>query len=274
MRRALLGLLAVVATACSSIPQPRLSAYHGSDADLGVTRVVHGTVIVEMRGTRLLVDPWFHSGLTLRQREALGIMPDALPTFGAVLLTDDDGDHFDDDIMTTLAASIPRAVVPPSLRDRAAGVGFTEVVMLRPWERATVDDVTITAVPTRSGASETGYVLERGGVRAFVAPARTNPGALVDIATAFPAVDVALLPIGGRRVMGVLREMDPEQATQATVTLKPKKVIPIGYGAEGVPPFVWYPSDVVTTFTADLASRKLKDRLIVLQPGESWHRYE
>ncbi len=274
MMRRLLPIVLVLLSACSSIPQPRSSAYHGSDADLGVTRVVHGTLIVELTGTRLLVDPWFHSSLTLRQAEALGLMPDALPTFAAVLLTDDDSDHFDASILTTLAASVPRAVVPPSLRDRAASVGFKEVIALRPWEKATIDGATITAVPTMSGATESGYVAEKNGVRAFVAPARTTPGALVDIATAFPSLDVAMLPIGGRRVMGVLREMDAAQAAQATATLKPKKVVPIGYGATGVPPFVWYPTGAVQAFADDLASRKLKDRLIVLQPGESWHRYE
>jgi L-ascorbate metabolism protein UlaG (beta-lactamase superfamily) len=272
MRRLLPILLLL--SACSSIPQPRSSAYHGSDADLGVTRVVHATVVVELTGTRLLVDPWFHSSLTLRQAEALGLMPDALPTFAAVLLTDDDGDHFDESILTTMAASVPRAVVPPSLRDRAASVGFKEVVTLRPWEKAVIDGATITAVPTMSGAKESGYVAEKNGVRAFVAPARTNPSALVDIATAFPSLDVAMLPIGGRRVMGMLSEMDPEQAAQATATLKPKKVVPIGYGATGVPPFVMYPTDPVAAFRDDLKSRKLADRLIVLQPGESWHRYE
>jgi L-ascorbate metabolism protein UlaG (beta-lactamase superfamily) len=273
MRRALLPLLLLV-SACSSIPQPRQSAYHGSDADLGVTRVVHGTMVIELTGTRLLVDPWFHSSLTLRQAEALGLMPDALPTFAAVLLTDDDSDHFDASILTTMAASIPRAVVPPSLRDRTASVGFKEVVTLRPWEKATIDGVTITAVPTMSGTKESGYVAEKDGVSAFVAPARTDPAALVDIATAFPALDVAMLPIGGRRVVGMLSEMDPAQAAQATATLKPKKVIPIGYGAKGVPPFVMYPTDPVAAFRDDLKSRKLGDRLIVLQPGESWHRYE
>lgn len=272
MFRRLLPLL-VLMSACSSIPQPRSSAYHGSDADLGVTRVVHGTVVVELSGTRLLVDPWFHSSLTLRQAEALGLMPDALPTFAAVLLTDDDDDHFDESILTTMAASVPRAVVPPSMRDRVAAVGFKEIVTLRPWEKATVDAVTITAVPTMSGAAENGYVVERDGIRAFVAPARTAPKALVDIATAFPSVDIAMLPIGGRRVMGVLREMDPAQAAEATATLKPKKVVPIGYGAQGVAPFVWYPSDPVAAFRDDLKARKLADRLIVLQPGESWHRY-
>jgi L-ascorbate metabolism protein UlaG (beta-lactamase superfamily) len=230
-------------------------------------------VIVELHGTRLLIDPWFHSKQTLRQREALGLLPEALPKFPAVLLTDDDRDHFDADILTTLAATTPRIVVPPSLRDRVSSLGFKDVVTLPPWERTTIDDVTITAVPARKGGSETSWVLERDGVKVFVGAATTKPSELVDIATAFPSVDVALLPIGGRRTMGVLQEMDPEQATQATITLEPKTVIPFNYGAEGVPPFVWYPSDPVATFRDELKDRKLADKLVVLQAGESWHRY-
>ncbi len=274
MPRALALALLVLGAGCSTIPLAKTSAFHGSDADIGITRIVHGAVIVELRGTRLLVDPWFHADVALRQREALGITPDRVPDLPAVLLTDDDVDHLDDDALALLAKRIPRIVVPIGMRERVAGLGFGEIIALRAWEHTDVDGVTITAVPSRPGATDTGWVLAKGDDQVYVAPARTGTPALVDIATAFPSLDVALLPIGGRRVMGVLREMDPDEAAQAAATLKPATIIPIGYGVESVPPFVWYPTDPVTTFRDDLKARGLAPRLIVLQPGESWHRYQ
>lgn len=274
MRRALAIALLVLGTGCSTIPLAKTSAYHGSDADLGVMRIVHGAVIVEIRGTRVLLDPWFHSDVALRQREALGMTPDRVPDLPAVLLTDDAVDHLDDDALALLAKRVPRVVVPIGLRERVAGLGFGEIIALRPWEHATIEAVTVTAVPSRTGASDTGWVIASGEEQVYVAPARTGTTALVDIATAFPSIDVALLPIGGRRVMGVLREMDADEAARAAATLKPATIIPIGYGVEGVPPFVWYPTDPVTTFRDDLKARGLAARLVVLQPGESWHRYQ
>ncbi|HEV7734134.1 MAG TPA: MBL fold metallo-hydrolase [Candidatus Binatia bacterium] len=274
MRRVLAAVLLALGAGCSTIPIAKTSAFHGSDANIGITRIVHGAVIVEIRGTRVLIDPWFHSDIALRQREALGITPERVPDLPAVLLTDDDVDHLDDDSLALLAKRVPRIVVPVALRDRVAGLGFGEVIALGAWEHTTIDDVTVTAVPSRVGARETGWVLAKDDEQVYVAPARTGTTALVDIATAFPSLDVALLPIGGRRVMGALREMDPDEAAQAAATLKPATIIPIGYGAEGVPPFVWYPSDPVTTFRDDLKARGLAGRLIVLQSGESWHRYQ
>ena len=51
MRRALLSVALAALVACSAVPPPRRSPYHPADADLSVTRIVHASLIVEMRGT-------------------------------------------------------------------------------------------------------------------------------------------------------------------------------------------------------------------------------
>ena len=79
---AALGCAAVFA-GCVAIPFPRGSTYHGSDADLGVTRVIHGSLILELGHTRLLLDPWFHSSFLTQQKEPLGLTPDAPPATAA-----------------------------------------------------------------------------------------------------------------------------------------------------------------------------------------------
>jgi len=87
VRRVLAGAALVLVAACAPVPVPRRSVYHPSDADLSVTRIVHGSVIIEMHGTRVLVDPWFHSGWVTRQDEPLGLVPEGLPSFAAVLIS-------------------------------------------------------------------------------------------------------------------------------------------------------------------------------------------
>src|SRR5213594_1233499 len=119
---------ALLAAACSALPVPRRASYHASDADLGVTRIAHGAVILELGGRRLVVDPWFHSGFIVRQREPLGLTPDGLPSFAAVLLTHRHGDHFDETALARLAATVATAVARPELHARLVKLGFRQVV--------------------------------------------------------------------------------------------------------------------------------------------------
>src|SRR5439155_1115669 len=117
------------------------SVYHPSDADLSVTRIIHGSVIIEMRGTRLLVDPWFHSGYVTRQDEPLGLTPEGLPTFSAVLLTHGHADRFDPQALRALALSVPEAVAPPELHERLKALGFGHVTDLDWWDTAPIGGV-------------------------------------------------------------------------------------------------------------------------------------
>jgi len=273
-----LGALAVVAaalgggllSACSPIPLPRQSPFHPSDADLGVTRIVHGSFVLELHGTRLLLDPWFHSGVLTSQDEPLGLLPAALPTSAAVLVTGDAFDHFDGAALHDLATTVPRAVAPPALRERLLGLGFHEVTGLAWWEHTDVDGVTVTAVQA-SDARANGYVLVSHDARLYIAGPTGAFEGMVDIAVAFPHLDVAILPIGGRRNFGTLHEMTPEQAAAAAATLGAARVVPSDYGAQSRSPWVWYAGDALERFRHAMSEHGLADHLLVLETGESWH---
>ena len=145
--RAPLVLVAVLAVACGAVPLPRRVVYHPSDADLSVTRIVHSSVIVEMAGTRVLIDPWFHSGLLVRQGEPLGLTPDGLPPLQAVLLTHDHGDHLDERALRGLAATIPQVVARPELHGRLAALGFRQVTDLAWWDAARIGTISTISRP-------------------------------------------------------------------------------------------------------------------------------
>jgi L-ascorbate metabolism protein UlaG (beta-lactamase superfamily) len=232
--------------------------------------VVHGSFIVEEQATRLLIDPWFHSGILTSQREPLGLTPAALPTLAAVLLTGDAVDHFDVEALRDLAATVPRAIAPPALRGRLVDFGFHDVTGLAWWEHTDVDGVTVTAVPA-SQPNANGYVLVSRAARLYIAGPTAPFDGLVDIAIAFPHLDVAILPIGGRRVFGTLREMTPEQAATAAQTLGAARVVPSDYGARNRAPWVWYTGDQLERFRRAMTEHGLADHLLVLETGESWH---
>jgi L-ascorbate metabolism protein UlaG (beta-lactamase superfamily) len=253
---------------------PHRAPYHGSDADLSITRIAHGAVIIEMRGTRVLVDPWFYSGFVVRQREPLGITPDGLPSLAAVLLTHEHGDHFDDRALRELAPRVPRAVAPAELERRLLGLGFREVIPLGWWERTQVEGLTVTAVPARHSVRQNGYVLEVDGVAVYAAGDTRYYDELVDVATRFPRLAAALLPVGGERLLGLRREMGPADAARAPATHDAERFIPIGYGERGGFPLRWFARRPVTRFVDACGEKGIdRSRIVVLEPGESWHYY-
>ena len=274
--RSLLGAAAaaLLAAGCAAVPLPRRSPFHGSGADLGITRIAHSALIVEMRGTRVLVDPWFHSGFVVRQQEPLGLTPDGLPPCAAVLLTHRHGDHFDERALRTLAHSVPQAIARPELHDRLVDLGFREVTSLAWWDTAQVAGITVTAVPARHGVPENGYVLEAGGVAAYFAGDTRYFAELVDIATRFPRLDAVLLPVGGERFLGFPREMGPTEAARAAALLDARRFIPIGYGKRGGFPLRWFARRPVERFVEECRKRGIDAaRIVALEPGESWHYY-
>ena len=141
MRSAGLALALALLAACAPLPLPRQATFHPSDAELTVTRIVHGSFVLEMHGTRLLLDPWFNSTWVMRQREPLGLTPATLPKLSAVLLTGDDATRFDPSALHDLAATTPRAIVPPAMRERVVALGFHDVTGLAWWDRT--DDLLV-----------------------------------------------------------------------------------------------------------------------------------
>jgi L-ascorbate metabolism protein UlaG (beta-lactamase superfamily) len=263
-----------LAVACSAVPLPRRSGYHPSDADLSVTRIAHGSFILELGGARLLVDPWFHSGFVVRQREPLGLTPEALPSVPAILLTHGHGDHFDEAALGELAATVPVAVARPELHARLARLGFHEVIDLDWWDKAEVAGLVVTAVPARHDVPENGYVVERDGVQVYLAGDTRYFPELVDVATRFPHLDAALLPVGGERLLGLGREMGPVEAARAAALLEPRRIVPISYGKRGGVPLHWFARRPVERFIEECQERGIdQSRVVVLEPGESWHYY-
>jgi L-ascorbate metabolism protein UlaG (beta-lactamase superfamily) len=190
------------------------------------------------------------------------------------LITHKHAGHFDPDALAEIAKRTPRAIAPPALADKLRDLGFSEVTALDWWADTTIGAIRVTAVPALHSVSENGYVLTSDRVRLYIGGDTRWFDGLVDIATAFPDLDVAFLPIGGERIVGLARTMGPRDAARAAALLKPRRVVPVAYGAAGGFPFVWYASDPVARFReAAVAEGLAPERIVALEPGESWHYY-
>jgi L-ascorbate metabolism protein UlaG (beta-lactamase superfamily) len=108
----------------------------------------------------------------------------------------------------------------------------------------------------------------------YAAGDATDAAGFAEIRRAVGRIDVALLPIGERRLCGVRTDMGRDQAAAAAAALGARRVIPIGYGAAGTFPFVTFAGDPVPRFRSAAASAGVAARsVVVLEPGESWHYY-
>jgi L-ascorbate metabolism protein UlaG (beta-lactamase superfamily) len=273
---ALAAILAVSATACYTPTVSRTRSYHPSDADLTVTRIVHGSAIIDFRETRILLDPWYSPTPPLGPSEMIGLALENLPPLRGILITHKHDDHFDTETLRDFPNKSLRVVVRRGLGQRVRNMGYEDVVEIDDWERSQIGSVIITAVPARHNVPENGYVLEANSQTLYVAgDTRFDEKLFREIANRYPKLDAALLPIGGMRIFGRRLDMSPDEAADAFLILKPGHVIPYHYGLTGPFPFFTGPSEPEKKFVAAMDEKNANDHsaVVILETGQSWHHY-
>src|SRR5882724_4206116 len=229
-----LGLAAILAVSLAACYMPTISrtrSYHPSDADLTITRLVHGSAIVAFRETRILLDPWYSPTPPLGPSETIGLALENLPPLRGILITHKHDDHFDTETLRDFPNKSLRVVVRRGLGQLIRNMGYDDVVEIDDWEPSQIGSVIITAVPARHNVPENGYVLEANSQTLYVAgDTRFDEKLFREIANRYPKLDAALLPIGGMRIFGRRLDMSPDEAADAFLLLKPGHVIPYHYG--------------------------------------------
>jgi L-ascorbate metabolism protein UlaG (beta-lactamase superfamily) len=167
-----------------------------------------------------------------------------LPPLDFVLLSHFHGDHFDQVAERELDRSLPIVTTPEAakeLRER----GFLNPHPLETWRswHSSKDGATlkITALPGRHGPPLSELVLPdvMGSMLEFNSPAGrfnlyvTGDTLVFDdikeIPRRYPQIDLALLHLGGTRVLGILVTMDAEQGVEMVRLVAPELAIPIHY---------------------------------------------
>ena len=270
-------LLGSLIAACYTPTVARTRTYHPSDADLSITRIVHGSAVIDFRETRILLDPWYSPTPPFGPAEDVGISLDNLPAMRGILITHKHDDHFDAETLRDYPNKALRVVVPRGLGSSIRAMGYEDVVELDEWDRSQIGSVIVTAVPARHNAPEDGYVLQGNGLTLYVAGDTEFDAKLFqDIALRFPTIDAALLPVGGIRLFGRRLDMDPDEAAEAFSILRPAHAIPYHYGLTGPFPFLTAASHPAKSFASAVAGKSekpAKGAVVILQPGESWHHY-
>jgi L-ascorbate metabolism protein UlaG (beta-lactamase superfamily) len=267
----LLSCLGLVGCYMPTIARSR--GYHSSDADLTVTRLVHGSAILDFRETRILLDPWYSTTPPLGQSVPIGLSLENLPPLRGLLITQRRDDHFDAATLRDLPDKALRVIVCPGLGREVREMGYPDVVELQHWERSQIGSVIVTAVPAGRSAAGNGYVLEGNSFTVYVAADTPFDEALFrQLAERYPQIDLALLPIGGVRIFGSQVDMGPQAAAEAFALLHPQYVIPYDYELTGPFPILTSATTPPQEFLRAVGAKE-REAVVVLEPGESWHHY-
>jgi L-ascorbate metabolism protein UlaG (beta-lactamase superfamily) len=249
----------------------------------------NATVLLQVAGFTILTDPtfihkheqtWLGGGLhTTRLTDPAMELAD-LPPLDLVLLSHFHGDHFDQVAERDLDRALPIVTTPQSATDLQER-GFTNCRPLDVWESLDVEKgaarLRITATPARHGPPLVDFVLpdvmgsildvttaDGGASRIYITGDTLVIDELREIPQRFPDIDIALLHLGGTRVLGILVSMDAKQGVEAMRIVDPALAIPIHYNDYDV--FTSPLSD----FQEEVRAAGLEDRVRYLSHGETY----
>ena len=249
----------------------------------------NATVLLRVAGFRILTDPtfihkheqtWLGGGLHTTRLTDPAIELADLPPLDLVLLSHFHGDHFDQVAERDLNRALPIVTTPQSASDLEER-GFTNCIPLDVWESLNVEKgaarLHITATPARHGPPLVDFVLpdvmgsvldvtmaDGGASRIYITGDILVIDELREIPQHFPGIDIALLHLGGTRVLGILVSMDAKQGVEAMRIVDPALAIPIHYNDYDV--FTSSLSD----FQDEVRAAGLEDRVHYLSHGETY----
>lgn len=215
---ALIALLAI----CLTIPAMALEEYERdvietSAGNLEIVFIGHGTLMFELDGKVVHIDPW--SRLADYSK---------LPKADLILLTHHHGDHLDQAALKQIREENTVVVLTEICAEKV-----DDGIVMNNGDKQIIMDIEIEAVPAYNlvhkrengefyhpkGAGN-GYVLTFGDTRVYVAGDTENTPEM----KALEAVDIAFLP------MNLPYTMSPEMVVDAATAFKPKVLYPYHYG--------------------------------------------
>jgi N-acyl-phosphatidylethanolamine-hydrolysing phospholipase D len=250
-------------------------------ARLAVTWIGHATVLIQIGDKFILTDPVIGSlaAVVSKRVRDPAVRALDLPPLDAVAISHMHGDHYSLGSLERLKPKIRHLILPENglLYAEEAPYPITE---LATWQRTSVDDIEITAVPVqhtgyRYGADKawmprafTGYVFRRGNVVVYFGGDSAYARVLfTEVRRRFGRIDLALLPIAPMEPRQIVADvhMNPGEALTAFEDLGAEVLVPMHYDT-----FVMgidNPGEAVSELGAEAIKRNLSSQVKVLVPG-------
>lgn len=281
--------------AATAAPEPaparriELAQAAAPDQRASVTFIGAATLLIRFGGITILTDPNFAQqgettsfGYGVSAKRLLGpaLAFDQLPPVDAVLVSHMHDDHFDRKTQQMLARSMPVVAnlrVATQLKDG----GMLNTLGLRPWQRVDVvkgeSSIAITSIPARHGPAWLSALLPEGmgamldmrdasgrSFRLYISGDTVVSEDTRAIARRFPGIDLAVLYLGGERLLGMgPASMDGQQGVQMLQLLNARRVLPVH-----VDDYAVYASPS-GDFTSAINAARMADKVIYLRRGAS-----
>lgn len=220
----------------------RLARPPGPGQGARLTWLGHSSFLVQLDGVSLLLDPALEEGIgpeaVVRRKVPPGVPVDKLPHIDACLVSHDHYDHLDLPTLKKVGCLVVAGLGQDDLFNKArllyAPLGW--------WQSTPIGGVTVTFVPaqhfsqrglTDGGKSLWGgFVIQGSSATLYHAGDSGYFSGFAEIGRAFPAIDVAMLPIGAHEPRWFMRNMhmDPGEALQAFQDLGARLFVAMHWG--------------------------------------------
>ncbi|HKN85846.1 MAG TPA: MBL fold metallo-hydrolase [Nitrospiraceae bacterium] len=215
----------------------------------------NATVLIRYAGFTILTDPTFihrHEQVSIGYGMYSTRLTDPaieirdLPPLDLIVLSHFHGDHFDQVAERELDKTLPIVTTLEAVKELDER-GFKNASSLETWSSVTIRKgnarLRITSMPGRHGPPLADLVLPEvmGSLlefqstsdatlfRIYITGDTLVIDDLKDIPRRYPDINLALLHLGGTRVLGLMVTMDGKQGVELMQIVNPKKAIPIHY---------------------------------------------
>lgn len=217
------------------------------DNDVLITWFGHSTVLIQMSGLNILVDPMFSSVASPffigpKRYSDLPCSIDELPNIDVVVITHDHYDHLDYKSIKELNSKTSRFIVPLGIdKDlEKFGVDGGKIINMAWWEEIDISGLTIACTPSKHYSGR--YILDYGKAlyssfvfknsynTIFVSGDTGYGDHFKEIGKKYD-IDFSLLDSAQYNVKWHSSHMFPEEAVQASIDLNSKLSMPVHWGA-------------------------------------------
>jgi L-ascorbate metabolism protein UlaG (beta-lactamase superfamily) len=267
------------------IIRPRTDQFTTAADELGVTWFGHSTVLLEIAGLRVLLDPvWSDRVSPIR-----GFGPkrffdppmamNELPRVDVVVISHDHYDHLDHATIMDLAARGPRFVAPLGVgaRLRDWGVDGALITELDWWGETIIEDLRLVCTPARHFSGRglldrnrtlwAGWALISDDKTIFFSGDSGFGPHFAEIGRRLGPFDLSLMEIGAYDSAWADVHMGPEQAVEAHRLVGGGLMLPIHWATFNLALHPWTePGERVLA-----EAGRTKSRIVLPRPGERFH---
>ena len=240
---------------------------------LNVTWLGHSTLLIQMHGMNILVDPVFSdrtSPVSFVGPSRFSEMPievDDLPNIDIVVISHDHYDHLDYSTIKKIDEKVSKYIVPLGIENHLErwGVSSSKIINLAWWEEVDINGLLIGCTPARHYSGRkiidnyntlwASFVFVDEYHKVFESGDTGFDKHFQEIYDKYGEFDLALLDSGQYDVKWRSTHMSPEEAVEAGKILGSKVIMPIHWGAFSLANHPW--DDSVQRFSLKAESENM-----------------